>query len=279
MAVIIRVLILSGLLSSCTDIKNCAETTNPFLVIDFRIIDSPPAQDTLFNYGLETDAGLGFILPEDSAVFRTILPLDVTRDTVRYTIQGNGELNRLTIAYRRQQRLISEECGFEVIFSDLRLLSSTYDSVALTNPLLEADEQTTDPNLTILTCSNLLDTIARVRFFNPDSATLFPDTLFIDQVRKLNGEVVATTREFSEVGLPLNPEADSIIYLFQRQDLTDTLQLNYDTTRLSQRCVPSLKYSELTVAGYSSSFDTAIVFRDEVSKANPVNIQLFFKPD
>lgn len=77
------------------------------------------------------------ILENAADVSAVALPVNPDSSVVTFVfdIVGYG-VDTLTLSYQNGVRLISEECGFEQIYSDLEYVRSDFDSISIRNRIL-----------------------------------------------------------------------------------------------------------------------------------------------
>lgn len=77
------------------------------------------------------------ILENTPDVSTVTLPVDPDTSAVTFVfdIVGYG-VDTLTLSYQNGVRLISEECGFEQIYSELDYVRSDFDSISIRNRIL-----------------------------------------------------------------------------------------------------------------------------------------------
>jgi len=104
------------------------------VIVDF--LDSTNVRkDTTFSY--ITAAGSNVIFYSDTTLYKYALPINTDEDETTFLFQNlNGEMDTLQVGYQRRQRLISEDCGFELQFRQLKIIHSSFpEAVSLGNDL------------------------------------------------------------------------------------------------------------------------------------------------
>ena len=88
--------------------------------------------------GSVTTAGsdVDLIADEDTIFGKITLPVNPTTDTTLFEIGRND----LKVKYDVRQRVLSAECGVELVFSNLDTLSNPYDSLAIISRNLDRNE-------------------------------------------------------------------------------------------------------------------------------------------
>jgi len=119
--------------SGCEN-TDCITFSRNFVIVDF--LDSTNVRkDTTFSY--ITAAGSNLIFYSDTTLYKYALPIDTDKDETTFLFQSlNGEMDTLQVGYQRRQRLISEDCGFELQFRQLEIIHSSFPgAVSLGNDL------------------------------------------------------------------------------------------------------------------------------------------------
>ncbi len=128
---VIAALFLPLVFVSCLDDPDCVTTTTDFVNVVFYETEENLA-DTLFLEQL-TAQGSDSILHYRDTVTSVRLPLDPRVNTATYYFQSQYGNDTLVLEYQLGARLISEDCGAEVIFSQIEYLTQTFDSIIVVN--------------------------------------------------------------------------------------------------------------------------------------------------
>ncbi|MBL6444958.1 hypothetical protein JMN32_01465 [Fulvivirga sp. 29W222] len=136
MKIVIPILILSAAISltSCLDDPDCNSKTTNFVNIKFYNSDNNEP-DTL-NINKVTTQGTDSVL--FSEVEASYIKLPLRPDTVQTTFVFDSELgiDTLILKYNTNTRLVSEDCGIEMVFSDLDYVRSDFGSIKIVNKIL-----------------------------------------------------------------------------------------------------------------------------------------------
>ncbi|TRX51604.1 hypothetical protein FNH22_23880 [Fulvivirga sp. M361] len=128
-------------LISCLDDPDCVRSTTDFVNLKFYQSEGG-GQDTV---DIERIVVLGSdsVLLADTTFFSTVfLPVNVLTDSVTFVFQTEFGIDTLALTYNSSSRLISEDCGVEVLFSNLREGRNDFDSlVVVNNTLIEAIDE------------------------------------------------------------------------------------------------------------------------------------------
>ena len=94
------------------------------MIVDF--LDSTGTRkDTTFNY--ITAAGSDVIFYSDTTLYKYLLPINTEEPETTFFFYGmTGVPDTLQVGYQRTQRLISEDCGFELQFRSLEIIHSSF---------------------------------------------------------------------------------------------------------------------------------------------------------
>ncbi|QCK13549.1 DUF6452 family protein [Mangrovivirga cuniculi] len=118
--------------SGCDPQVNCYSEYRDFAVASFNINNSDSS-----SLGLRRVYVEGYqdsIIVSDDTVSKVILPLNPTVNITRYVFETtDNNIYTLEMEYKTTSRLISPECGPEVLFRELTATDYTYDTVAVFN--------------------------------------------------------------------------------------------------------------------------------------------------
>lgn len=125
-------------LSSCLDDPDCISPTTDFATALFYKFESNE-RDTVQINSLRVLGVSDSILVTDLEVTGVILPLRQDTSSVTFVFDSELGLDTLVINYETRSRLISEECGIDIILAELNVGRSTFDSVSIENTTLIED--------------------------------------------------------------------------------------------------------------------------------------------
>lgn len=186
--------------------------------------------------------------------------------------QGGGR-DSLQLIYERNFRMISPECGLELRYANIRLLSHTFDSVRLITT--EINEEARPPRsfdleiFSLQSCINPPTNRYRVGFYRMDeNGQIVPETVNFDSVRMVGSDSVFFRRDeagFESIDLALDRASNNTVFLFERsENRIDTLRVAYRRTPniVSPYCEPPVAFSQLQVD--FTTFGYANVLRTEL---------------
>ena len=130
-------LFFAGCLSllSCLDDPDCVRSTTDFVNLKFYQSEGG-GQDTVDIVQVSV-LGSDSVLLVDTTFFSTVfLPVNVLTDSVAYVFETEFGTDTLTLTYNSSSRLISEDCGVEVLFSNLEEARNDFDSLVIVNNIL-----------------------------------------------------------------------------------------------------------------------------------------------
>lgn len=126
---------------SCQDEADCISVTTDFANLSFYKIDLNEL-DTVVVNGLQP-VGSDSILLSDTTITGTIqIPLNPNMNSSTFAFDTEYGLDTLILSYNVSTRLVAEDCGLEVLFSELDTLRNDFDSIRIVNNILveEIDE-------------------------------------------------------------------------------------------------------------------------------------------
>jgi hypothetical protein len=130
-APVIFIISLLFVLTSCLDDADCVTTTTDF--VNLRFYDRENNLIDTLNLVSLTAVGSDSVLVADSMVTAVRVPLDPQNESATYVFNSQFGRHTLTLSYALGTRLISEDCGVEIIYSQLALVSHSFDSVSVVN--------------------------------------------------------------------------------------------------------------------------------------------------
>lgn len=235
----------------------------------FTAVDVLRSDSTFFNYN---PAGVNS-LP---------LPLDPGSDTTTFVFKHEDKADTLTVAYNRDFRMISADCGVEITYNRLQVFRHTFDSVQMITSELSGTDKGFDIALYSLeACNSPFTDIARTGFKIIDG-TGEETSVFVnfDEVKAVGVDTALFKRNeagIHQINLPLNPAADSIQYVFANGEVRDTLKVNYKRKLrvYSPECGVQTEFINLSLSG-THSFDTVRVNHPNLSETNQgFDIEIF----
>ncbi len=128
---VILLLFLPFLLAACLDEPDCVTTTSDFVNVRFYKVSTNEI-DTLLLSRL-TAMGSDSVLNDQDTVTSVRLPLNPQEGRATYYFESQYGMDTLVLIYNLGARLISEDCGVEILYSQIDYLSQSFDSVSVVN--------------------------------------------------------------------------------------------------------------------------------------------------
>lgn len=130
-------LIISALVGmvACSEPDCTSELSSTINLSFYKLELNEP--DTVFVNELRVVGSDSVLLTNKNNVRRVSLPANPGKKEAIFVfdIREYG-VDTLTLTYKNGSRLISEDCGFELIFSDLSYSRSDFDSIRVVNKIL-----------------------------------------------------------------------------------------------------------------------------------------------
>ncbi|MEO1098304.1 MAG: DUF6452 family protein, partial [Bacteroidota bacterium] len=80
------------------------------------------------------------ILVSETTIVGTIqLPLNANEASTAFVFETEFGRDTLVLSYKVSTRLISEDCGLEVLFTELESIRNDFDSIRIVNDILVED--------------------------------------------------------------------------------------------------------------------------------------------
>jgi hypothetical protein len=137
-----------ALLFSCLDEPDCTFNSDTALVIEFKKLLTGEKDTTVF-YRVEAEGSDSIFYSQTPAdeldtLINTpmILAINPFSETTSFTFFFPVLERKLTIGYLRKGKFISEDCGGEIVFNELTILETQFDSVRIVNPVLTKQRTT-----------------------------------------------------------------------------------------------------------------------------------------
>ncbi len=215
------------------------------------------------------------------------LSLNPNADTTTFVFYYDGEQrDTLQLAYKRNSRMISPDCELAIDFTDISMVKepfSEYEDISVNLISTELSETNTGADFTIVSrreCApqRLEDRRIRFGFYRiNEEGVKEPVPLVFQSVSPLNSDSIyytAARGAAAEFDLDLNPEANSVTYLFQENPANiDTLTINYNRRGrvVSAFCLPDIYY--VGISSGANTFDSVSVVRDSLP-LTPVDVAI-----
>jgi len=121
---------------ACEDNTDCSSSTRSEVKVRFRALTSPPPPlpyERIYAIGADENASTG------STFYGNVyeLPVNPLNNTTTFIFEGENNLrDTLEVSYNVQYRIISELCGVELIYKDLNIVYSSFDSITVVTPIM-----------------------------------------------------------------------------------------------------------------------------------------------
>lgn len=242
---------LSIIAISCLNEPDCYQLDNDEIIIAFNVMEFGVDVDTLKDIRI---SGSDTIFYENTITSTTLLPLNPNRKELTYIFRwNNGSIDTLLLGYSSQIQFVSDDCAQRYVFSNLKPLRSSFDSVRVFNG---SPSYTPSTNLVIYRCAN--PDLGGVKFKKKVGTAESDSVLSVKGVSP-NFEAPASVKQKGpSFYLPLNKSADTTMYEFtMASGAKENLALSYTRiTRKSpiQDCEEVTFFSRIKII--STSFDT-----------------------
>jgi hypothetical protein len=137
---LLPLMVLAGI-TACAPDEICFTDNSTQVRIDFKRViyagtDSAFTENDTLVFAqvraLDTDS----IFVDADTLSSVILPLNTGKNETTFVFDIGLEMHTLELRYQRTQRLISVDCGPEQIIDQLESVQSTFDSLAVLQPVL-----------------------------------------------------------------------------------------------------------------------------------------------
>lgn len=267
-------------LASCEDEPGCVTDESNVIRVGFLQLDDTTLRNADSVAITEIfPVGVG-VIALDTTVAGLFLPLNPSTDsTTYYFARADGEVDTLALSYRREQLVVSPDCGATQRYTELTVLRHTFDDIRVVEPEVS---ELGDLNIEVYTCQDTFYTQEVIFDFQKRDTIARADTLVVQSVRNDAGQTLVAAGDtiFRSLRLPINPQTESTTFTFEllaqgdRPARTETLTLTYeqDTVRFGEACRLQTRYAGLEVA--DATFDSLRVEDDELAVDVPLNIEI-----
>ncbi|QSE97905.1 DUF6452 family protein [Fulvivirga lutea] len=131
------ILLLISTLFSC-DEPDCILQGGSKMKIGFYSVIDGTAQPLRINL-LEVEGIDGSILENSNDTSDVVLPINPADSEIRLYFDTEFGLDTLIVGYKKTARLISEDCGTEVVYNGIEVIRSDFDSVRVFNASMETN--------------------------------------------------------------------------------------------------------------------------------------------
>lgn len=271
-------------LAACEDEPGCvSDSTNVVKVGFFKIDDTTKRNADDVSVLEVIPVGSESILVDTSSTARQRIdiPLNPSEDVTTFNmVLASGKVETLVLRYKREQTLISPECGPTQRYYDLTVDTTTFDAFRVVEQELG---KVKNINIELYTCQDTFYTQEMiVNFLEQDTAGIRRDSLFVQSIRDDRGQLLANENDtiVGSLRVPINPLAESITLTFDllahdgKPARTETLALSYrdDTVRFADNCRLQTRYFGLDAV--RSTFDSLHIENRELAVDVPLNIEI-----
>lgn len=125
---------------SCDD-TDCITFSTRTLIIDFLDAETGDPLSRSFDWITATESGVLFY--GDTTLSTLYLPINTDQAQTTFLFSNpDNSLDTLEIGYLKTERLISKDCGFELQFKNIEVISTTFGNVVIVkNELSRLNEQ------------------------------------------------------------------------------------------------------------------------------------------
>ena len=123
---------------SCQDEADCISVTTDFANVRFYSIETEEFDTVMFNS--VQPVGSDSVLLADTTLNGVILlPLNPNVTTTSFAFDTEFGIDTLTLSYIVSTRIVSEDCGLEVLISGIETVRNDFDSIRIVNDVLNED--------------------------------------------------------------------------------------------------------------------------------------------
>jgi len=123
------------MMAACEEPDCTSELSSTINLSFYKLDENEP--DTVFVNKLSSIGEDSVLLEDEEDVSKVVLPADPDTSAVTFIFDTREYgVDTLTISYSNGSRLIAEDCGFELIFSDLGYIRNDFDSIRIVNTIL-----------------------------------------------------------------------------------------------------------------------------------------------
>lgn len=128
-------------LVSCLDDPDCVTSTTDFANLKFYKTEDGE-QDIVDIESVRIVGSDSVLLSDTTLSGRVLVPVDPLGNSITISFDTEFGLDTLVLTYQTSTRLVSEDCGIEILFTDLNYSRNDFDSISIVNNILieEIDE-------------------------------------------------------------------------------------------------------------------------------------------
>lgn len=130
-------LVLMVLVTACLSEQDCLVTSSNLIKIQFKSLKNKNKNIKLDSIEV---AGLGYFYPTTDSISNISLPVSPISNEATFTFYYYKTAPNVTLGYLTQAEVISTKCGAFTNYIDLRVNSTTFDSLVLVNDQLRINQ-------------------------------------------------------------------------------------------------------------------------------------------
>jgi hypothetical protein len=130
-------LVLMVLVTACLSDPDCLVTSSNLVKIQFKNLKNKNKNIKLDSVEV---AGLGYFYPTTDSVSNISLPVSPISNEATFTFYYYKTAPNVTVGYLTQAEVISTKCGAFTNYIDLRVTTTTFDSLVLINDQLRINQ-------------------------------------------------------------------------------------------------------------------------------------------
>jgi hypothetical protein len=252
---------------SCLDQPDCYQLNNNVAGFGFKIIGGSSDYKEIRSVVSE---GAGKVTWDTVGTSDLGVYLDPYSNELSFTVQGYfgptgiPETKKVTISYQSLVQFVSKECGERHVFSDMKVVSTDFDSIRLLNAV---PTRPAGVNFDIYRCPETY--FINVDLINDQDVT---------KIDFISGGYIVPDKSISGVILPVNLNADSSMYVFHYRDNgSNVLTVKYRRTpkTIDSRCGSQVFVDNLTYDKTATDFKTVTMKLDSIyDLPNKVNFEV-----
>ena len=133
----LHIVVALSLLAACGE-PDCVDKTGEYVGIAFYDLEDNVAASIRVNL-LQVAGSTDTLVYQLEDVAGVLLPINPTSDEITAYFDTEYGNDTLTIQYNTVSRLISEDCGFEVIYNDLTIIRNDFDTATVRNSTVQVN--------------------------------------------------------------------------------------------------------------------------------------------
>jgi hypothetical protein len=259
---------------SCLDEPDCFRLNNNFAGIAFKKLYDGEA-DTVALIGI-SPSGTDSVFNQYVLTTGVYLQLNYFTDQTSFAIESlDGGVKNVVLGYDVKTQFVSEDCGARYVLSNLRLVSSDYQSINLIDPTPGASQQ--GSNIEIYRCP--ITNRMELSFRQLQGETSVPLALKINSLTNSGGTPIHLDTTLSTVHLPLLA-ANAETFTANFESLPQkTFTVNYvrTPTTLVEFCGVQDLFRNINYT--SHNFDSLLVVNDSIQDPSVTNLIAYRCPE